>query len=137
MPEAGQRPDDQDVQNLARMPFAVAAQRDVDIIAEPGSQRHVPAPPEFRDTGGNIGVVEVFKEIKAEDPAQPDRHVAVARKVEVDLKGEGGGIEPVKEHGFFIGGTEYSAEFPELVGKEDFFGKAEDKAADTGGSGRN
>ena len=65
VPEAGQHPHHQNIQQLAGPSDAVAAQRDIHIIPEPGAQRYVPASPELCDAGGNIGIVKVFKEVEA------------------------------------------------------------------------
>ena len=56
VPQAGQEPDCTDIENLV---FAVAAQRDVDIVPKKGAERDVPSPPELGDRLCNIGVVEV------------------------------------------------------------------------------
>ena len=49
----------------------------------------MPPAPELLDGPGAVGVVEVFLEVKAKDPAQADGHVAVAAEVKVDLEGVG------------------------------------------------
>ena len=65
---------------------AVAAERDVEVVAEPGRQRDVPAPPELGEALRDVRVVEVLEEAEPEHPAEPDRHVRVAGEVEVDLE---------------------------------------------------
>ena len=65
---------------------AVAAERDVEVVAEPGRQRHVPAAPELLHRVGDVGPAEVLREAEAEHPAEADRHVGVAGEVEVDLQ---------------------------------------------------
>ena len=47
----------------------------------------MPPPPELADRLGQIGVVEVFREVEAEHLAQPDGHIGIAGKVVVDLQG--------------------------------------------------
>src|SRR5216684_3972737 len=46
----------------------------------------MPAPPELGDVGRTVGLVEILREMKAEHPAEPDRHVGIAGEVEVDLQ---------------------------------------------------
>ena len=70
VPEARERPDDEDIHALADLPAAVAAQGDVDVIPEPGGQGDVPAPPELGHALGDIGVIEVDAELEAQHPAQ-------------------------------------------------------------------
>ena len=63
----------------------VAAERNIYIIAEKAAKRHVPPTPELRHRFGNIRIVEVFREAKAENFAESDRHIAVAGKIEIQL----------------------------------------------------
>ena len=49
----------------------------------------MPATPEVSDTSGRIWVIEVFVEVKTKDFAKTDCHVAVTRKIIVDLNGIG------------------------------------------------
>ena len=53
MPHAGQEPDHKQVQNLAVYLTAVATQGDINIVAEEGSQTHMPAAPELCDGLGS------------------------------------------------------------------------------------
>ena len=64
---------------------AVSAEWNVDIVAEKAAERHMPPPPKFRNRFGNIRIIEVFREAEAENPSKADGHIAVARKVEVQL----------------------------------------------------
>ena len=47
VPETGEHPDGQDVEHPARLRNTVAAHRNVDVIAEPRAEGHMPAAPEF------------------------------------------------------------------------------------------
>ena len=64
---------------------AVAAERDVDVVAQPARERHVPATPEVLDRHRRIRGVEVLREAEAEEEREPDRHVRVPAEVGVDL----------------------------------------------------
>ena len=68
---------------------AAAAQRDEQIIAQPGRQRDVPAPPEVRDVRRQVRHVEVLRQLVAEQVGDADGHVGVAGEVAVDLHGVG------------------------------------------------
>ena len=98
MPEARQRPDHKEVQKPSGHAHAVAAERDIDIVAEEGGQRHVPAAPEVGDRAGDIGIIEVFRIVEAEHPAHADRHVGIGREVEIDLQHIGRRAEPALHH---------------------------------------
>ena len=54
----------------------------------------MPAPPKIRDTVGNVGIVEIFKEMKAEYPSHTDRHIGVTGKIKVDLERKADYAEP-------------------------------------------
>ena len=89
----------------------------------------MPPPPEFGDAGGNVGIVEVLREVKPEDAAQADGHVAVAGEVEIEMKNVSRRVEPGEEDGglraVFVGGDQ----FIEDIGQQHLFGKADDEAA--------
>ena len=71
---------------VRRAPFAVSAERDVEIIAQPLRQRDVPPAPEFCDRRCEVRHVEVFGQVEADDPRHSDRDVGVSRKIAVDLE---------------------------------------------------
>ena len=68
MPDAGEHPHNEDVPVGFQQTFPVAAQGDIYIFPEPGAEGDVPAPPEFGDAPGDIGVVEVDFEFEAQHP---------------------------------------------------------------------
>ena len=70
-----------------RTPAAVPAERDVDVVAEPAREGHVPAAPEVLDRRRGVRRVEVLGEREAEQERDPDRDVRVAGEVRVDLHG--------------------------------------------------
>lgn len=65
--------------------IAIAAQRLVEIVAQPGRQRNMPAVPEFAQPLRPIGLVEIGREAEAEQCGQRNRHVAVGAEIAVDL----------------------------------------------------
>ena len=98
MPESGQEPDDEHVPKLLSLSVAVAAERDVDIITEPGAERDVPTTPEIGDGDRGERIVEVLEVVEAEHAAHTDRHVTVGAEVEVELEREAEAAEPGTEH---------------------------------------
>src|SRR5258708_37661358 len=77
---------------LKQFAAAVSAQGDVEIIAQPAGQTHMPAPPELGDVGAEVGEVEILAEFKSKQPGGGDGHVGVTAEIAVDLSG-------VKQHG--------------------------------------
>ena len=86
VPQPAEQHRDDQVQVASRRPLAVAAERDVEVVAQKARQRHVPAPPELDDVLRLVGRVEVERQLHAEHARQTDRHVGVAREVEVELE---------------------------------------------------
>ena len=85
VPEAADEHRQHQVPVREERPAAVPAERDVEVVAQPARERHVPAPPEVRDRGRRVRRVEVLREREAEQERDPDRDVRVAEEVGVDL----------------------------------------------------
>lgn len=85
MPNAAHEERRHDVQVIASLAAAVAAQRNVHVILEPARKRYVPTPPEIRDAHGKIRVVEVVHKVKAEELPDADRHKGISGKVGINL----------------------------------------------------
>ena len=99
MPDAGEQLHHEQVEDLPLQALAVAAQRDIDILAEPAGKGHVPAPPELGDGTGDIGEVEVLGEIKAQHLAHADGHQGVTGKIKVELERIGDDTQPDQRRG--------------------------------------
>ena len=67
-------------------PPRAAAERDVQVVAQPGRQADVPAPPELLEVGAAVRRAEVLRQREAEHLRRADRDVGVRREVEVDLR---------------------------------------------------
>ena len=132
MPQAGQRPHHQQVADLSGTAAAVAAQGDIDIVAEPGGQAHVPPPPELGDGAGQIRIVEVFGKGEAKHPPQADGHVAVGGKVKVDLQRKAQRIQPGIAHAGGRRGAVAGCQLAQDIGDEHLFSQPHDKAPQTG-----
>ncbi len=65
----------------------VAAQRDVQVVAQPRRQGDVPTPPELRHTGRLVGGTEVIGKLEPQEKGDANGHVAVAGEVAIDLQG--------------------------------------------------
>src|SRR5262245_27958245 len=62
VPQAAQKKHDHEIAIRSRRRAAVAAERYVEVVAEPGRQRNVPAPPEVLHRFGNVGPPEILWE---------------------------------------------------------------------------
>lgn len=89
-------------------------------------------PPEIRDAGGGVGIAEVFREVETKHPAEADRHIGIAGKIEIDLEGERRKADPGGENRK-LSGLQPRNRLPDLpcrVREQHLFGQAHGKAAD-------
>ncbi|MNH39055.1 hypothetical protein D3C79_1001740 [compost metagenome] len=54
----------------------------------------MPAAPEVLDAAGQVGAVEVLRKVEAQHQAKPDRHGAIAGKIEKQLQRVGQAADP-------------------------------------------
>lgn len=59
VPESAQQENDESIPDNLPFRTPAAAERDIDVIAEPRGQGDMPTPPELRDVPAEIGDVEV------------------------------------------------------------------------------
>ncbi|MNL23092.1 hypothetical protein D3C87_1444610 [compost metagenome] len=79
MPEPADKEDHHDVDVSPADASPAAAQRYIEIVAEPAPQRDMPAlRPEFGDRAREIGATEVDGQLDAEQARDADRHVGNA-----------------------------------------------------------
>ena len=88
VPEAGQKKDDQNIGRRPRRADVGAAERDVNVVANPGGQRDVPAPPEIRRGFREVGVIEVLDQLKSEQSRCAAGDVGVCGEIGVNLHAE-------------------------------------------------
>ena len=98
MPHPHQREGDHRVHEAPRRPVPVAPDRDVDVVANPAGERHVPALPEVLQVPGKVGPAEVLRQGDPEELRQPDRDVAVSGEVHEDSERYGDQHEPPAEN---------------------------------------
>lgn len=129
MPGTSESPDNEKIQNMPRGRNPVSAQGNVHIVPEPAAQGHMPAAPEFRGTFGNIGIIEVFREMEPEHEAKADGHVGISGEVEVNLQSVGNGSQPGSGHGSRCTIIEYVVgHLCHIIGNQYFLGKPINKA---------
>src|SRR6478736_8113568 len=64
---------------------AISAEGNVKIIAQPGAERDVPAPPVLPDIWREVGVGEIERQRVAEEAGARDGHIRVAAEIAVHL----------------------------------------------------
>src|SRR5437899_11868923 len=64
---------------------STAAQRYVEVVAQPGTQANMPAPPEILQALGEIRLTEIDHEMKAKHLGAAPCYAAVATEVPVNL----------------------------------------------------
>src|SRR5690242_19994913 len=74
--------------------MAVAAERYVEIVAQPRRKRDVPATPEIADVRGEIGPFEIRRKAETEQACAAARDVGVAGEIEINLHREGEQADP-------------------------------------------
>ena len=87
MPNAGEQHGNHQIELGASEAFFAAAQRDIDIVANPSGQADVPSVPEVADVDGAKRRGKVFRQLEAEQHGQADDQIRVAGKVEKELEG--------------------------------------------------
>src|SRR5205823_3016347 len=82
VPQAAQGESDQSIDRLAHRATATAAQRDIDIVTNPGAQGDVPALPEGGQVTRQVRPAEVLRQHDAVHPREANRHVTVTAEVQ-------------------------------------------------------
>ncbi len=88
VPEPREQERDEDVARPDPLGRPGAAERDVDVIAKPGGERDVPAPPEVRRRARHVRMIEVLGQLEPQPARRAARDVGVRRKIRVDLDGK-------------------------------------------------
>ena len=91
----------------------------------------MPPPPEFRDTLGEEGIVEILNKLEAQDPAQTNSHIRIAGEIEVDVQHERNRVHPEEQHRLFLRLPEQLAQQGKIVRQNDLFGKTYDEPPQT------
>ena len=94
VPEAAEQHGDHQIDIAQHAAAAVAAERDVEIVAQELRQRHVPAPPEIDDASRLVGRIEIQRQEDAEHQRHADRHVGIAGEIEIELERVGQRADP-------------------------------------------
>src|SRR3981081_3179114 len=94
MPQTAEEHDDHEINRGTRPPHAIAAERNVKVVAQKCGERYVPAPPEIGKANRGVGKTEIILEMKAKTESSADGANGIAREIEEDLAGEGDDAHP-------------------------------------------
>lgn len=94
----------------------------------------MPALPELGYGSGDIGVIEILVKMESKHQAQPDGHIGIAAKIEVDLEGIGQRAQPRRRNGKASGGGAVKGlvrQQRNAVGQEHLLAKTYDESPDS------
>ncbi len=86
VPQSAQEHRQHEVDVGAPGALPVPAERDVQIVPQPGAERDVPAAPELGHASGDVRHVEILWQVVADHLGRTDGHVGIAREVAVNLQ---------------------------------------------------
>ena len=89
VPDPRQHPDHQQIEHRAEPALTVSPQGDVDILPKPAAQGYVPSAPEIAHSPGLVGIMEIIRQMEAQDKPQTLGHQRISVKIAVDLYGVG------------------------------------------------
>ena len=122
VPETADEEYEEEVEIVSCLGATVAAERYVEIIAEPCGKADVPSCPEFLDGSCSVGAVKVLHEANAHDSRATDGDIRITGEVAIDLYGEENGSDDDTKTGGFrrivINGVD---EFRDQIGNDDLF----------------
>ena len=127
VPQPAEEHGEEQVDAGPQLALPVAAEPDVQVVAQPAGQRHVPAAPEVLQRAGGVRRVEVLRELDAEEQGEADGDVGVAGEVGVDLDGVGVDADQVVDRAVLGRVVEDRLHDPggQLLGDDHLLGQAE------------
>src|SRR5712691_9732423 len=88
MPKTGENHCDEEITRGFPLANSASAERNVQVIAEPGAQADVPAAPEILKTIGEEGLPEINHKMEAQQLGATSRDIAITAEVSVNLPGK-------------------------------------------------
>ena len=107
VPQAPEHHGDHDVEGDALLGPVIAAERDVQVVAQPERQRDVPPTPKILEVERRVGPPEVDGEPESHQQGQPDGDIGVAAEIGIDLDGIAPDSEQDLECGVLVGSREH------------------------------
>src|ERR1700688_1969652 len=85
MPQAAKDHRDQEISINLRRTHSTAAERDVEIVAQPTAKADMPAPPEILQACCKVWLPEIYHEMEAQQLRAATSYVAVSAEISVNL----------------------------------------------------
>src|ERR1035437_2822452 len=126
MPDAGNKEGEEEIAISGEGSAPVPAQRDVNVIPEPGGKADMPAGPEITQAGGEVGIVEVQDQVEAHDLGHAARHVRVTAEIKEYLPAKSHGAEEQRRRAEGPGVVIYPLDVErQVVGQRELFEEAD------------
>ena len=131
VPESPEQHSRHQVYMPADWALAVAAQREVKIVAKESGKRHVPSTPELDDVCRLVRRIEVERQTHPEHSGESDGHIGVTREIEIELEAIGKYAAPSDEEAHWFASVEHGrGVFGKIVGYQEFFCQADGEHGD-------
>lgn len=88
VPDTADQKRNEQVEQVSAVRYAIAPERNIDVVHEPGRKRDVPSSPELLERSGKIGPSEIFHQTESHRLGYPYRDEGITSEITVDLKGE-------------------------------------------------
>lgn len=88
MPQTTENKGQQAVENLAQGTTLGTAQGDINIIANPGTEANMPAPPEVGDIVGAIREIEISRQPDSQHSGNTNSDITIAGKIKIYAPGQ-------------------------------------------------
>ena len=102
VPQPAQDENDENVPVKLGRAAPVAAERNVNVIPEPGRKRDVPAPPKIRDGAGEIRHIEIPHQLVSHCTRGSAGDIGVTGKIAVDLNRKGIDRDPHRQSSMIL-----------------------------------
>jgi len=126
VPQTADKEYDEQIEIMSCFGATVAAERNIEIIAEPGGKADMPSRPEFLNASCAVRTVKVLHKADTHHSRAADGNIRITREVAIDLNGEQNGsdddTEPRCRFGTVIDCID---KFRKQIGNDDLFEKAD------------
>ena len=69
-----------------KRPLPASAKRNVKVVLEPAGERYMPSAPELSHGPGQIWIIKVLRQLKAQHFTKAHRHIGITGKIKINLQ---------------------------------------------------
>ena len=130
MPESGTDKYDHQIAAGNKCPLPASAKRNVKVVLEPAGERYMPSAPELSHGPGQIWIIKVLRQLKAQHFTKAHRHIGITGKIKINLQCIQDSHIPSQTSADLVHGIGQNLvhHASELVGKYNLFSQSVDKA---------